>query len=116
MKSMKSKVLTAIQSHFKMFSRAISAAELKDAVQTETGFDWSLQCFKEAIDQLLQEEKIEISGAKMYKPYGAVVNEDPLPTAGEITPHPARHVWAKDVSESLEECNNANKKDVGGVK
>ena len=99
-----------------MFGRAISAAELKDAVQTATGFDWRLQRFKEAIDQLLQEKKIEISGAKMYKLYGVVVNEDPLPTAGEITPHPARYVRAKDVSESLEECNNANKQDIGGVK
>ena len=81
-----------------MFGRAISAAELKDAVQTATGFDWRLQRFKEAIDQLLQEKKIEISGAKMYKLYGVVVNEGPLPTAGEITPRPARHVQVKDVS------------------
>lgn len=116
MKSMKSKVLTAIQSHFKMFSRAISAVELKDSVQTETGFEWSPQRFQDAIDQLLQEKKIELSGAKMYKLYGVIVNEDPLPTAGEITPHPARYVRAKDVSESLEECNNANKQDIGGVK
>ena len=113
---MKEKILAEIKAHFQLFGRAISAAELKDAVQTATGFDWRLQRFKEAIDQLLQEKKIELFGAKMYKLYGAVVNEGPLPTAGEITPHPARHVQVKDVSENLKEDYIANKKDIGGVK
>lgn len=110
---MKQKILDEINSHFRLFGRAISAAELEDAVQTRAGFDWSLQGFKDAIDQLLKENKIEISGSKMY---GAVVNEGSLPTAGEITPHPAKNVQTKDVSMKQGKNNNAINQEVGGGK